>query len=230
MNLEWHVITNGEDHYLKQAFALYNAAFPVELREDHQVLLDSLKNNGDPEGFCFLTGLLDGNVVALATAHYLADINIGFIVYIVTDPDIRGKGTGKETLKKVEEILNERAIRNGTGGLDAMLLETEKEEDAVSLQDKEECQKRARFFNRNGYVKQENQLYLQPPLHGENQGVPLHLYVKYLGEEGWGREEIHQAIYSIYKGKYLAVNRININSLNRCLEETGVNPDFRFSK
>ena len=42
MNLNWHVITDGEDPYLKQAFALYDAAFPVELREEHKVLLDSL--------------------------------------------------------------------------------------------------------------------------------------------------------------------------------------------
>ena len=168
-------------------------------------------------------------VVALATAHYLADINSGFIVYIVTDPGIRGKGTGKETVRKIEEILNEKAIRNGHSGLDAMLLETEREEDAVSQQEREECHKRACFFHRNGYMKQGERLYLQPPLHGEAKGVPLHLYVKYLGTRGLGSDDIQQAIFSIYKNKYLAVNRIGTAALNSCLEEMNVVLEYRFS-
>ena len=227
MNLNWHVLTDGEDQYLKQAFALYDAAFPVEVREDHKVLLDSLDNDGQPDDFCFLTGLSDDKVVAFATAHYLADINSGFIVYIVTDPGIRGKGIGKETLREIEEILNEKAIRNGYSGLDAMLLETEREEDAVSQIEREECQKRARFFHRNGYLKQGDRLYLQPPLHGEDKGVPLHLYVKNLS--GLDKDKIEQAIYTIYKDKYLAVNRISTASLNKCLEEMDVRKEYRFS-
>ena len=197
MNLIWHVITDREDPYLKQAFALYDAAFPVEVRENHKVLLDSLDNNGHPDDFCFLTGLSDDKVVAFATAHYLTDINSGFIVYIVTDPGIRGKGIGKETIRKIEEILNQKAIRNGHSGLDAMLLETEREEDAGSQQEREECLKRARFFHGNGYMKLGDRLYLQPPLHGEAKGVPLHLYVKNLSTRGLDKDKIEQAIFAI---------------------------------
>ena len=228
MNLNWHVITDGEDPYLKQAFALYDAAFPVEVREDHRVLLDSLDNNGHPDDFCFLTGLSDDKVVAFATAHYLADINSGFIVYIVTDPGIRGKGIGKETIRKIEEILNHKAIRNGHSGLDAMLLETEREEDAVSQFEREECLKRARFFHGKGYLKQGDRLYLQPPLHGEDKGVPLHLYVKYLSMRGLGGDKIEHAIFAIYKEKYLAVNRIGTAVLNSCLEEMDIAKEYRF--
>ena len=229
MNLNWHVITDKKDQYLKQAFALYDAAFPVEVREDHKVLLDSLDNNGHPDDFCFLTGLSDDKVVTFATAHYLADINSGFIVYIVTDPGIRGNGTGKETIRKIEEILNQKAIRNGHSGLDAMLLETEREEEAGSQQEREECQKRERFFHRNGFLKQGDRLYLQPPLHGEKKGVPLHLYVKNSSTRGLGKNKIEQAIFTIYKDKYLAVNRISTASLNGCLEEMSVGKEYRFS-
>ncbi|MGM0878477.1 MAG: hypothetical protein ACQEWV_28215 [Bacillota bacterium] len=93
---------------------------------------------------------------------YFADVNSGFIVYIVTNPLIQSNGLGSKTLVKLEGLLNKDAISAGNLSLRAIFLETETQDMVHTEEEKEDCIKRNRFFDRNDYEKYEEIIYRQP--------------------------------------------------------------------
>lgn len=61
----------------------------------------------------------------------------------------------KGTLLKLEELLNEDSCLAGNPFLNAVILETETQEMVHSKEEKQDCMKRNKFFERNNY----NQFY-----------------------------------------------------------------------
>lgn len=126
-----------------------------------------------------MIGFNGEQLVSFATGHYLADVNSGFIVYIATNPKVqRHRGVGSKTLLKMEELLHKDAISAGNASLKAVILETESQEMVHTETERKDCIKRNRFFERNDYKRYENIEYLQPPLHGVGNNIPLNLYIK----------------------------------------------------
>lgn len=117
MEITWDEITKENQANLENVLTLYEKAFPIEVREPTITFSKSMQyaTKSFPNHFRFLVGLERGQIVSFATAHYLAEINTGFIVYIVTNPIERSKGVGSKTLGKMEELLNEDAIAAGKG-------------------------------------------------------------------------------------------------------------------
>ena len=93
--------------------------------------------------------------ISFATGNYLADVNSGFIVYIVTNPLVRSKVLDSKTLVKLEGLLNKDAVSAGNTSLKAIILETETEEMVHTEEEKEDCIKRNKFFERNYYMQYE---------------------------------------------------------------------------
>lgn len=224
MSIRWEEITYENTAYLESALKLYDQSFPKEVREPHHVFLESLKYSGKsfPNTFKFLIGFEGEQLVSLATAHYLAEVNSGFIVYICIDPHIRSKGLGTKTLLRMEDVLNEDAKRAGNDKLKTILLETEKVETVHTAKEKEDCVKRNRFFERNNYVRFDGIEYIQPPLHEEEEHVPLQLYSKHAGKDHLSIEEVKTMIKIMYKEKYFNVNKIDRFLLEDCLKKMGI--------
>ncbi|MFS0658683.1 GNAT family N-acetyltransferase [Niallia alba] len=221
MTIRWEEITYDNLTNIEKVFEIYDEAFPIEVREPQDIFYQSLDyaKTRLPNGFRFLVGYEGEKLVSFATGHYFAEANIGFIVYIATNPLIRSKGLGTKTLVKIEELLNEDAISAGNVSLRATILETEKQEIVHNKAEKEDCIKRNRFFERNGYKKIDEIQYIQPPLNNGDSNVPLNLFIN---KNDVSKEEIIKYIQIIYKEKYCFVNRIDKQVLKSCLEMMGI--------
>jgi hypothetical protein len=219
LTVKWEEITKDHIEYLDEALTLYDHSFPIEVREPHNVFLKSLEYAGTrtPNTFRFLIGMEDYKLVSLATGHYFANINAGFIVYLVTNPDMRAKGIGQQTILRLEKLLNQDAIVSGKTSIDSIFLETEMQELAHSEIEKEDCFKRERFFNNNGYYKISEIEYLQPPLHNGGSEVPLNLFAKCFNQAGISKDAVKSAVQTIYQEKYYQVNGIDKGVLEKCL-------------
>ncbi|MBB6445344.1 GNAT family N-acetyltransferase [Bacillus benzoevorans] len=221
MSISWIEITLNNQIYLEKAFQLYDRSFPIEVREPHQILLNSLQyaEKQNANHFHFLIGLEKEELVSLATAHYLAEVNAGFIVYLAVSENRRKKGLGSRTLQQMERLLNEDAALNKQQNISAISLETEKYEEGSSMVEKEACEKRNLFFKKNSYQVYDEIHYFQPPLHGEGACVPLNLLIKTMGKEFCTKEECREIIKAMYREKYAGVNGIDKKILSNCWEE-----------
>ncbi|MFK9090953.1 GNAT family N-acetyltransferase [Bacillus salipaludis] len=223
MTIKWDEITFDNVSNLEKALKIFDQVFPVEVRESHDIFLKSIQyaKRNKPNNFRFLIGFEGEKMVSFATGHYLADVNVGFIVYIFTDPVVRSKGLGTKTLLKLEELLNKDAFLAGYTSLKAVILETETE--------KQDCIKRNKFFERNNYKQYKNIDYLQPPLHFGASNIPLNIFIKNMQPNEINDEEISNAIRSIFREKYYIVNEIDKDILKLCLKTMGINNEALFN-
>ncbi|MBY6036978.1 GNAT family N-acetyltransferase [Fictibacillus nanhaiensis] len=228
MTVEWVEITKDNLFNLEMVMELYDLAFPIEIREPHSVFLKSLQyaKTRSPNNYHFLIGLEGDQLVSFATGHYFAEVNSGFIVYIVTNPLVRSNGLGSKTLVKLEDLLIKDAITAGNSSLKSILLETETQDIVHTEEEKEDCIKRNRFFARNYYKKYEEIIYRQPPLHDEVGDIPLNLFIKNLDSIKQSKEDVKKAIRTIYKEKYFLVNGIDKKVLINCLEKMGIEDTY----
>jgi GNAT superfamily N-acetyltransferase len=224
MTFTWEEINYDNMLDLHKVYKIYDETFPMEVREPHQVFLESLQNATarKPNNFRFLISKLGDEVVSFATGHYLAEVNTGFVVYIATNPKMRSRGVGNKTLFYMEELLKKDAFLTGKDSLSAIILETEKEEMAHSKLEKNECIQRNRFFQRNGFKLFKELEYIQPPLHMDENDIPLHLFIKVLRDVNLNLEEVKRIIQAIYREKYYLVNKIDKEVLNNCLNRMGI--------
>lgn len=225
MEIQWNEITADNQEKLEKVLKFYDESFPIEVREPHDVFLKGVQYAADsfPNHFRFIVGVEGDQVVSFATGHYLAEVNAGFIVYIATNPLLRRNGVGSKTLKKIEELLHQDAVAAGKSALQSIVLETEIEEMVHTEAEKEDCIKRQRFFEKNHYKRYEEVHYLQPPLHGDEEGIPLYLFIKDLQINHLTKAEVDKLIQAIYREKYDRVNGIDQNILRRCLEKMEIN-------
>ncbi|WP_250886723.1 GNAT family N-acetyltransferase [Bacillus sp. SM2101] len=201
MTIKWVEVIEENFIELEMIFELYNRVFPIEVREPQEIFLRSLQYAKErrPNNYHFIVGKKENQLVSFATGHYFADVNSGFIVYIVTNPLIQSKGIGSKTLEKLEDLLNKDAISAGNLSLSAIFLETETQEMVHTEEEKEDCIKRNRFFANNDYEKYEKIIYQQPSLHDEVGDLPLNLFIKNLDITKQSKEDIKKAIRTIYK-------------------------------
>ena len=224
MTIRWEEISFEQKDLLDDVFQLYDQSLPKEVREPHDILLRGLEiaKSSFPNQFHFLIGLEGSELVSFACFHYLAEVNTGFLVYLITAPNVRSRGIGSYTLRKIEEILNKDASLTGYHSLKALVLEVERQELAHTEDEKEDCLKRNLFYERNGFKAYTEIDYIQPPLNGETTGVPLNLFMKDFQYTQWTREEAIRVIHSMYQKKYASVNGIDPKVLNACLEKMNI--------
>lgn len=224
MTIIWKEVTLEDQNLWNQVMELYDRSFPLEVREPHSIFKKSMKyaEISKPNAFHFIAGIDNEQVVSFATGHYLAEVNAGFIVYIATNPSVQNKGLGSHTLLTLEQLLNKDAIKAGYSSLNLVILETEKEENAETKQEQEECQKRKSFFERNKYKAYKEIEYVQPPLYQEHEAVPLNLLIKNVQKIDITIEYIFQIVKYMYQEKYLAVNGLEKETIIGCLQNMGL--------
>jgi len=220
MTIVWEEITKNHMLHIEKVLELYDMAFLKDIREPHHIFYNALDKAEQnlPNRFRFLVGLMEGKLVSFATGHYLAEVNCGFIVYLGTDQHERGKGLGSQALGIIEEYLNQDALLAGNDSIRAFVLETEKLEWANSEEEREACLKRDNFYRKNGYKAYKGIEYMQPPLNGGNEGIPLKLNIKKRHQTNFSRDEVQRLIYAMYDQKYHLVNEIPTMVLNDCLK------------
>ena len=219
MRIYWQEINAQNEKLWNQAITLYEKSFHIDLREPSSVFLRSLEIglSTGPNAFHFLVGHDEQQkVIALSTAHYFANVNFGFIVYLVVDTSLQGHGIGSQLLVQTEELLQKDAVLRPLRGI---ILESERVEDAETEQEKKECQRRNRFFAFNHFEVLNDVTYFQPPLHSPAKPVRLNLWVK-LRERtprlnARGVEEI---VDQMYTEKYSRMNQLNPALLEICKE------------
>ncbi|SDY99006.1 GNAT family N-acetyltransferase [Thermoactinomyces sp. DSM 45892] len=219
MDITWRKLTSEDEVFIQKVFEIYDQSFPDEVRESHDVFYRGLvsQKSSFPDSYTFLVGYQNENeICSLATAHYFSKLNMGFVVYLATNPHIRSRGIGSMTLNKIEEILMNDAKKAGYHSLKGIVLETEKEELSHTELEKRNCTRRNRFFEKNQFINLKNVKYLQPPLKQGDQPVPLHLLLKQY-EETVGYDEIERMIEEIFKKKYQEMNQIHVKVLEECL-------------
>ncbi|MBS2967780.1 GNAT family N-acetyltransferase [Metabacillus sp. KIGAM252] len=204
MTITWKEITLHNQEGFKEAMAMYDQAFPIEIREPHNVFQNSMRNGS----YRFLMGMEGEEILSFATGHYLKEVNAGFIVYLLANPLVRSLGIGSQTLLKLEERI-EDARSAGHDSIEAIILETEKPELVHTEEEKEDCVKRTRFYNKNGYQVAEEIQYVQPPLFEGQIPVPLNLYVKNHQQEAISKERMLEYIQAMYLNKYGLANGVD---------------------
>ncbi|EIT87236.1 hypothetical protein A374_01304 [Fictibacillus macauensis ZFHKF-1] len=212
MSLRWEFITEEHSPYISQVFSLYDEIFPIEVREPHHVFRNGLHGEA-AKYYYFLVGIEEDHVVSFATAHYLPDVNTGFIVYLATSPTVQQRGLGSLTLEVMENKLQEAAKKAGNHSLRALALETERAEDAHTVEERVDSDKRQRFFKKHGYKKATECAYVQPPLYPGGQPVPLYLLLK----TQHALSSVQEIVASMYRYKYETVNEIDSKVLQALL-------------
>lgn len=218
--MQWQEMMSPASPYWEPALALYEQSFPIEVREPADVFVQSWSAEA---GFHFLIGVEDGQVAAMATAHFMEDVRVGFVVYLLVNPQVQSRGLGAQMLAYAEAVLGEDARAAGCE-LRGMVLETEREEDMETEEERIDCQRRMRFFARNGYERLAGVAYVQPPLTPESESVvPLHLLMKrFPGQWVGSEQEIRDVIRSMYRNKYGKANGISDEVLAACEEQVEV--------
>jgi GNAT superfamily N-acetyltransferase len=219
MKIYWQEINAQNEKLWNQAITLYEKSFHIDLREPSSVFRRSLEISlsTGPNAFHFLVGYDEQQkVIALSTAHYFADVNFGFIVYLVVDTFLQGHGIGSQLLVQTEELLQKDAVVSPLRGI---ILESERVEDAETEQEKKECQRRNRFFAFNHFEFLNDVTYFQPPLHSTTKPVRLNLWVKLrVGTPGLNAREVEELVDQMYTEKYFRMNQLEPAQLEICKE------------
>jgi GNAT superfamily N-acetyltransferase len=219
MEFQWLELTDIRTSIVEPCLALYQQTFSVDVREPEDVLLRgvTLRQAMAPNGFHFLVALDEQQQVAgFSTAHYLADVRFGFVVYLLVNPAIHGQGLGGKLLAQMQKRLEQDAARYGTS-LRGVILETEREEDAHNESERSDSRRRNRFFNRQGFGRLETVHYVQPPLWETTKEIPLHLYVRRLADQTMlTGAELRQIVQAMYEQKYGNVNHVDAQTLRHC--------------
>ena len=224
MTMKWKEINEDHLSFLEDVLQLYNQSFSIDVRESQQLFRKSIQFGGNrsPNNYHLLIGLKEEKLVSFVSGHYLADANSGFIVYLATNPLERSRGIGAQTLLKLEELFMRDAILTGHDSLKAIILESEKQELVSTEEEKKDCAKRDCFYQKNGYRKFKEIPYVQPPLNGGEEYIPLHLFIKEIQKEHISIDEIKQMIFAMYKEKYYGVNEIHQYVLENGLMKMGL--------
>ncbi|MGM9931336.1 GNAT family N-acetyltransferase [Pradoshia sp.] len=216
MDIEWKELDlHDSDSLLNEALHLYDESFPEEVRESHDLFRRSLTLSSSENVYHFLVGLENGKVISMATAHYFARANFGYIVYLAAHPEKRGIGLGKKTIEEMRRRLQLDAKASGYPSLSAVVLETEKETTAHDEEEYAINLKRLKFFESLGFQIAEVE-YVQPPLFHGQIPVPLYLQMNILDETASLTPE--DTIEVLYKEKYNKVNQISSKELELCLQ------------
>ncbi len=216
MSIEWKELDQHNcEELLTEALHLYDLSFPEEVRESHDLFSRSIALSSSENKYHFLVGLEDGKVISLATAHYFAKANFGYIVYLAAHPDKRGTGIGKKTIQEMQRRLDLDAKAQGYASLAAVVLESEKETMAHDEEEYATNLKRLRFFAGLGFRIADVD-YVQPPLFHGQTPVPLYLQINILDETAPLTPE--EIIRILYKEKYSKVNQVSSKELELCLQ------------
>lgn len=195
---------------------IYDEAFPLSERESPQVILNSVQR----EVGLAVRARTGDRTTAIATTHLLKDPPAVFLVYLATDRNLRGRGSGGELFEYAWQSGRQKLAQ---AGLDAigLVLEADSPNETADPEETHLRERRIAFFGRHG-CKLLPVEYIQPPVDGSTL-VPMRLMFR--AADNYPEPEFFltkRLVRSIYFEKYNAVNGISIEILEDLLQETNL--------
>ncbi|MCU7557905.1 GNAT family N-acetyltransferase [Macrococcus capreoli] len=192
------------DHYFHKCMDLYQSEFDYEIREPVEVFEQSFNiKRQDEERYHFIAAYEDDTLYGFIAFHLEITYRIGYIVYLVVNPEVRGKQVARKLMAEAEEVMVKHCENNGTT-LEHIMLECEKNDAGKSPLDK--------FYKKFDFVKT-NLNYHQPGLHNDA-AVPMNLYLKTSHHP-----TAKAAIEHIYRVKYIQCNQIKPEIIEALISE-----------
>ena len=163
-------LKEGHGRLAQQAFAIYEASFPVEERDSVENLVELIQRSASGEldegtDFRFLVGVADEQIVALSIYTYHARLRMGYLWYLAITAVSRGQGLGSWMFS---QTMNRLAREGGQRPL-GMCWEVERPSDLPDPDHRDLAERRIRFYERNGSVLFANVDLLTPAL---GEGLP----------------------------------------------------------
>ncbi len=218
-------IKSMHDRWYEPAIAFYKNKLDHLVTEDASVFARSLKTDKTQHDFVFIVGIEDDAIVSLATAHYEATTNVGFIIYLLAQHSQDCEACLKTTLEQIEHELNR--ISNQLHGRDVnfFMFESTFESNDVDEETARKINFRRHFLTENGYEKQTEITYLQPSLDRNGKPIPLVLYVK--GNIPLTKDIFGTSVKSCYILKYVYANQIPRRIIYPLLVKMGLRKEHR---
>jgi GNAT superfamily N-acetyltransferase len=169
--VEFHKL---ETDLIQQAISLYQEAFPIEERAPIDYFLSessALSPDEQPKNHQthFWVALQDQRVAGLSVYTYFNSYRMGFLFYLATQPELRGRGLGAWLLTKTVELCQEDAALLGTLPALGLVFEVERPGLADNPEEQKIRQRRISFYQRNGAILMDEIDLVTPPI---SEGLP----------------------------------------------------------
>lgn len=185
--LTWRSVQSESDPVLAKWLGMYERSFPREVLVPREVIAAQINAaarvpvEGD---VLHVAAALDGDaIVGGAMFSFLSQSNLGFLSYIFSGPEARGRGVVAWVYRQLTGSLASDATVRGRS-LQGIIFEVEREDLAATPREREERIRRLRFFAKVGAGVVTGIDYLQPPLHSEEEPLPMYLMFEAAGSQG----------------------------------------------
>ena len=192
---------------------LYNRMFPDSERSDPQYFAHILEEKRlgllYPFNFHYVVAREDDRAIGLATGHYLALVNLGFVGYLAVDPSAKGGRIGSRLRHRLVEEFRRDARAAGYKDLLGVIGEVEEQNPWL----------RHLIRKRGAFALDFD--YRQPPLGSQLDDVPLVLYVEPIGRpiKRIPAENVRKLLYTIYRRIYRVRFPLKNRTLSRMMKE-----------
>ncbi len=143
-------LTRPETPEARAAQVIYDAAFEADERVPWERLWAWIVAPGDNIQPVFWAVSLAGEVVGLAVFGLFRRQNLGYLAYLATRPDLRGRGLGAWLCEQVFAALRRLAQAAHAGDPPLVFWEVRRPEDAPDAAEAEQRRRRIAFYARLG--------------------------------------------------------------------------------
>lgn len=187
----------------QEFWSVYEAAFPINEREQPEVILRAISQKVGVA----VRARQNGETIGLASMHLLQDPACVFLVYLAIAPHMQSRGLGQRLLQYAWQVGSQRCAQNGSPAT-GMVWEVDPPALAMNEKERQKRERRIRFFSRQGGEVLQCD-YVQPPLHGDKP-VKMHLMHRPADStSALSFEATVGLVRAMYLQKYGAVNGID---------------------
>jgi GNAT superfamily N-acetyltransferase len=162
-----------EPAWFRQAWVIYEGAFPEEERVSEEALLEAIRRRerADEESkFHFQVALEDGQVAGIAIFNYYPQTRMGFIPYLAVDPRRRNGGLGARLYRHL--VATVASDGQAEGPALGVTFEVERPELGRDPASQELRQRRIGFYQRNGALIVPQIYFVAPPMRPDLPEMP----------------------------------------------------------
>ena len=178
---------NHED--FQEAIRIYTESFPLNERQSVDVIKKKVKENY----YQMFIGVLKDRVVFMALLYPLEKTDFIVFAYMATDKRFRNNYIGTKFIQKMENLLCEKSPSK------YLILEVENPKYGSN---KNERERRVRFYKRLGAKEMKNVRYILPPLSGRNPTEMILMVMPGLDEVHIDGDIVKKLILQMYKELY----------------------------
>jgi GNAT superfamily N-acetyltransferase len=178
--LDIRELDRPESDLTRQALAIYEAAFPVEEREDIPDLAEAIRRQAVAPVSAdyvhhFWAAVQRDTVCGFARFTYFADTRLAFMAYMAIRAEARGQGLGSQLFRRVVDQVTRDAIAMGGPPALGLCWEVERPRDAATSGERNLRERRIRFYLRLGAQLIGQVDFQAPPLRPGLPAIPYHL-------------------------------------------------------